>query len=260
MTLLLATRLLQGFAAVLAVVLAHRQREHRPMAALLVYGAVANTLRVALQQLVVMPAVLALGGDPAQGIAPLAPLTGWARVAAHVDHALLLGWSAALATGALWIFVGSPGVGFIKHSVWARVDNTSTEWVRDETVIQNAGGRRWVGHAAVVAMWAGLVAYFVFTYPESRPLHRTGYLLADLLAIGAGFAAFVVWLRQRDRTEGMPVTKICMLLIIGLDAVALLGPYLVPGFYTGWDRALGAYAVLYGILILIQGGALWHSN
>lgn len=238
MTLLLATRILQGLAAMLAVVLAHRQREHRPLAALLVYGAVANTLRVALQQLVVMPAVLALGGDPAQGIAPLAPLTGWARVAAHVDHALLLGWSTVLAACAVAVF-WAPG-----PPCRARPTHLADIWP----------------YQVIAAIWMLITGFFVATYPESRPFHRSGYLLAELLALGVGLAAFVAWLRQRDRAEGMPVTKICTLLIIGLDAVALLGPYLAPGFYTGWDRALGAYVVLYGLLVLIQGGTLWFSK
>jgi hypothetical protein len=249
MTLLLATRLLQALAAVLAVVLARRQREHRQLAALLVYGAVTNTVRIALQQLVVMPAVRALGGDPAQGIAPLAPLTGWARVAAHVDHALLLGWSAALAACAVAVFA----VPIEQMSV---VIYTGTQVERTHRY----DSPRWEVAITIATAWFVMVAALVLTYPESRVLHRQAYLMADLLAIGVGLAAFVTWLRQRDRAEGMPVTKICMLLIICLDAVAPLGPHLAPGFYSGWDRALGAYVVLYGLLVLIQGGTLWFSK
>ena len=246
MTLLLATQLLQVIAAALAIALALRCTDHRPVAALLTYGAVANSLRVSLQEHVVIPAVIALGGEPALGITPAGPLTGWARAAAHADHALLLGWSAGVAICALWVFWPD------RKRTWSTI---SADGEPATYVINPWPMSRWVmlGPALV---WAALVAYFVATYPDSRSLHRTGYLLADLLAIGAGAAAFVGWLRRRDAAEGLPVPKLCVLLIVGLDAVALLGPHLAPGFYAGWDRALGAYVVLYGLLVLIQGGSL----
>lgn len=232
MTLLLISVALQVVAAALATVLARREREHRPVAAMLAYTTLTTWVRYALQAKVIVPAIVAGLGDPARGIPPVLPLSGWARVAAHVDHALFLGWSAAFAMAALWVFLPS--------------ERWSQRLAR--------------GYAIPVIVWAGMVAYFVTTYPDSRPLHRQGYLIAELAALFVGAAAFVGWVRRAWRVDGMSVTRLCMLLILLLDGAAMLGPYLSPSFFAAWDGARVAYVILYVLLILVQGGSIWTRS
>jgi hypothetical protein len=229
MSLLLASCFLQALAAALAVMLARRQHEHRPFAALLAYTTVTTAIRLPLQHWIMTPASIALGGDPAHGIPPALPLSGWARVAAHIDHALFLGWSAAFAVVVLWVFL------------------PSERWTQ----------RLARGYAVPVVVWVGMIAYFVITYPDSRPYHRQGYLFAELAALLVGAAVFVGWVRRAWRVDGMSVTRLCMLLILLLDGAGMLGPYLAPSFFAAWDGARVAYIILYVLLILVQGGSLW---
>jgi len=51
-----------------------------------------------------------------------------------------------------------------------------------------------------------------------------------------------------------------MLLILLLEGVSLLGPYLASNYFAGYNRAQIVYVVLYGLLSLLQGGRLWISR
>lgn len=270
----LAGTVLLTIAAGLAILLAHGDRKHRAVAGLLVGAAVANSARIVLQELVVIPSVIASGGDPARGIPPLVPLHGWARAAAHVDHSIQFTWCAGLAACALWVF----GVGRLSKAgpvYWwfahhhGRLAIGLVEGVKPHPGMALRALRAGLGVLEArmtyappclvgpALVWAAMTAFFAATYPETRPLHRQGYLLADMLAIGTGFAAFVGWLRRRESSEGMPLPKLCVLLILAMDGLAAILPHLVPGYYPGIDRAQAVLALLYGILTLLQGGSLW---
>ncbi|WP_437998253.1 hypothetical protein WMF26_48390 [Sorangium sp. So ce185] len=83
-------------AAALAVVLARRNPEHRPVAAFLILSLASDVVRNRLIAWVLQPARAALGS---------APFTGWVRVAADVDGALFVAWRAGIAALAVWMFV-----------------------------------------------------------------------------------------------------------------------------------------------------------
>lgn len=97
------TLTLETAAAVLAVLCALNRSEHRSIAAFLVGTVAADMTRIALEMWSIHPALDAL---VAAGIEPASmPLTGWPRVAFHLDSALFLAWFAALGALSLWIFL-----------------------------------------------------------------------------------------------------------------------------------------------------------
>jgi hypothetical protein len=93
MNLALSALGLQILNAILAAVLARRQREYRPIAVFLCGTACADLIRWALMVWVPSPPP----GGP--------PLSGFTRVAFDVDCALFLTWPAGLAGTALWVFL-----------------------------------------------------------------------------------------------------------------------------------------------------------
>jgi len=106
-TLLLVTRLLQGCAAALAVMIARRRADHRPLAIFLVGVALANLIRAAIATWVLTPDRLRAD----------VPLTGALRVAGHLEHALFLSWPAGLAALVLVLYARrSPWPGIL---AWA---------------------------------------------------------------------------------------------------------------------------------------------
>lgn len=83
-------------AVALAWGVARRRPEHRPVAALLSVGLVADLVRQAIGVLVLQPTRAASGG---------APFSGQARAAFHVDEALFLAWPAAVAACAVAVYL-----------------------------------------------------------------------------------------------------------------------------------------------------------
>jgi hypothetical protein len=93
MRLTLLAHALQVVTAFLAVMLARRTREHKPIAVFLCSNACADLIAWVLSA--------SIPPHPPEG----PPLSGLARVAADIDCALFLIWPAALAGTALWVFL-----------------------------------------------------------------------------------------------------------------------------------------------------------
>ncbi len=210
MTLYGVTTVLQALAAALAVVLARRRVDHRPVAIFLIGMTLANAARWALRTFVILPA---------QALAPGAPLHGLSRAAGHFDQALFFAWPAGIV--ALTIAV------FSRRRPWP-----------------------------VAIPWALMVAALVLTYPEIRgTATRPFYLAAELAALLVAIGLIVQWAWRR---EAMTCPRLSTLFIVGIDCGTLLGPYRTNPFAT-WDLAQAMYAVLYVVLIVIQGGVAWGS-
>jgi hypothetical protein len=218
MTLVAVVRALQVLSALAAVVVARRRPDYHAVALFLAGMALANAARVGLREQIILPAQAALA---AQGFDPLTlPLHGLARAAAHLDHALFLGWPAGLAALAVYVYLGR---------------------------------RPW----PVAILWALTVSLVVISYPALRLYaHRQLYLAAELCALAVAVGSFVHWLWS-DKPLTLPRTV--TLLIIGIDCGTVFGPYRIDLFST-WNLAQAMYAVLYLALVIIQGGTLWLSS
>jgi hypothetical protein len=64
---------------------------------------------------------------------------------------------------------------------------------------------------------------------------------------------------NRRRTDLPEVEHAALFLVIAIDLVTLAGPY-YGKFYSDWSLAQIAYAILYTILIIVQGGTIWASG
>ena len=212
------TLTLEITAAALAVVCARKHSEHRPVAAFLA-GAVATDLtRLALQEWIIRPAreaLLAAGIEPAT-----VPLTGWPRVAFHLDSALFLSWFAALAALSLWVF--------LRRRPWP------------------------------VAIVHGLaVTALVLSYPTIRyDTLLQFYLAAQLATLTVGLGALGPWLGRASPRLPQVVTS-CILMVDLAGIVA--GPWRFGLFGAAWSFAQVMYSALYAVLIVVQTGALWTS-
>lgn len=202
-------------AAVLAVLLARRRAEHRPVLAFIAWTLAADLLRAAL---------MVWGWGPARAaLPPEAPLTGWGRVAHHLDQLLFLTWPAGLAAVSAVVF-------------------------RPDQRRELLRGISLVYLAAVLAL--------VLTYPANRPmlgrLYAVGYLAGSLSVI-AGVVSW--WPRRTHPRPEHAITIVLGLLDLGL----LAGPFLPPDPdpFTGWPLAHIVYFVAWGAVCALQGGSLW---
>ncbi len=151
-----------------------------------------------------------------------APLTGALRIAGHVEHGLFLAWPAGLAALALVVLA--------ERRAWPAL----------------------VGWAIVLLVLAG-------SYPAIRgELLRKVYLAADLVALAVMAASFVAFWRRREATT--PAIVIAMLLGAIELVVLFLGPWRGGLFGSAWTLAQGGYVVLYFVILLVEGGALWGSS
>jgi hypothetical protein len=83
-------------AAILGVVLARRDTEHRPVAAFLLFSLASDIIRNRLLAWVIQPARAMLGS---------VPFSGWVRVAADIEGVLFVAWRAGIAALAVWMFI-----------------------------------------------------------------------------------------------------------------------------------------------------------
>src|SRR5258705_458631 len=83
-------------ATALAWVVARRRAEHRPIALLMTAGLASDVARRLLYVHALVPGYARAAGGP---------LTGWARITAHVDNAFFLVWFAAFTAAAMAIFI-----------------------------------------------------------------------------------------------------------------------------------------------------------
>lgn len=165
---------LSGVATVLAWHRARDRPEHRPVAALLTIGLVSDLARQALRTAVFFPARERFAG---------APYTGWTRVAADADNALVLAYPAAIVAVAMWVF--------LRRRPWP-----------------------------VAAFWALAVAALAVAYPATRGavLSRC-YLGAELVAIAVTVGAAAMW---RWRREPPTLTHAVALLLGASEAATLV--------------------------------------
>jgi hypothetical protein len=214
-SLLIAMWVAHTVTAVLVVVLARRRVEHRPVALFVVWTLAADLVRAAVMVWGWAPARAALG--------PVPPLSGWPRVAHHLDQVLLLTWPAGLA--ALGVVV------FLPH-VWRSV-------------------LRYIALA-----YAAIVAVLVFTYPANRPMLARTYMILYLAGIVAVVAGAVSWTSRRTRPRPEHATT----LILGLlDAALFAGPFAPPAPqpFERWNLAQFISLLTWSALALLHGGFLW---
>lgn len=165
--------LLSALTTALAWCVARGRPDHRPVAALLTVGLVSDLLRQALRMVVFLPARERFAG---------APYTGWTRVAADVDNALVLAYPAAIVAVASWVF--------LRRRPWP-----------------------------VAVGWAVAVAVLAIAYPVTRGavLSRC-YLGAELIAITVTLGAAAMWLWRREP----PTLTHAVTLLIGASEAATL--------------------------------------
>jgi hypothetical protein len=176
---LLALWIAHGLAGVLAVLLARRRTEHRPIAAFIVVTLVADLARGAL---------MAWGWGPARAVLPPgAPLSGWPRAWHHLGQALLMTWPAGLAVLSLIVFLphlrrrGLAGIGAVYLATVAAL------------VVTYPANRPALGYAYAAAYLGGVVAVVVGAVAwgrrraHPRPEHLITLALGVLdLALFAG--------------------------------------------------------------------------
>ena len=146
------------------------------------------------------------------------PLAGPALVAAHVDAALWLAWPAGLAASAVAVFMRK---------------------------------RPWL----VGAAWALASLAIAFAYPATRgDVLRRCYLAAELAALVVAAGSVGMWTRLH---QSVTLPRACVLLVALFDfATVVMGPWVGDPF-RDWHKAQILYSMLYGSLILMQGGSLW---
>jgi hypothetical protein len=194
------------------------------------FGATATAVAIAWQRkdnyaaIAILLVVTLCAGGLRELIAPYIvtapgdpPLVGVARVLGHVDEALYLLDPFGLSAAAVYVYTGR---------------------------------RPW----PALPGWAACVIALVVSYPWSREEHlRQVYLTLDLAALFVCVISLVSWARRR---EPMPLPQCGMGVLVVVNIVALvLGPYRF-GFFSRWDLAQAAQLVAFGVLCLLQGGAL----
>jgi hypothetical protein len=173
MTLALLAQLLQAITAILAVVLAGRVREHRPIAVFLCSIAGADLISWGLAAWV----------PPPSPDGP--PLMGLARVAADIDVALFLIWPAGLAGTALWVFLRRRA--WVVIPVWAA---TVAALVVTYPTTRGAVLQKWYLAAELAALAVTLGAIIQWAWKREVPrFHHVALMLVagvDVAALIAG--------------------------------------------------------------------------
>lgn len=151
------------------------------------------------------------------------PIEGVLRWAIYLDRALFIAWPAALAGCALRVLA--------ERRVWPVV----------------------LGYLVAAI---GLAA----TYPLTRwNVLRSCYLAVDLAAIFLGLISLVTWLRRHwGRKRADVSVTVTAVLVTGHFASVVAGPYKFGLFGGEWYLMQLAYLILFSVMILIQGGALWE--
>jgi hypothetical protein len=106
--------------------------------------------------------------------------------------------------------------------------------------------------------WAATVAALVLSYPALRgdPLRRA-YLAITLIGLLGSCVAFAHFFQRREAPELAHVSAMFMIAIELLSVVK--GPW-GRGLFESYTLAQAAYAVLYGVLTILQGVALWSHR
>jgi hypothetical protein len=150
------------------------------------------------------------------------PLTGWARVAGHAEEALFLSWFVAFTAAAMAIFT--------KRRPWA-----------------------------IFAVWTVVCIVLSATYPTTRGyLLQRVYLGIDGVSLAASGWFLVAWLRSTKPAFGL--RHACVIVVLSTELFSLMvGPWRAD-LFTAWPLAQAGYAVVFLMLIVMQGSALWMSS
>lgn len=258
-------------AAVMAVLLARRVPEHRPVAVFLGVQSAVMLARWALLEFYLRGAIAAAGGDVATALEP-APLHGWPLVAGVAMNAGWLAWPAGLAMVALWVFreqdvsrsiLWHAAVRLHRDRVTREVLGSATDWQRAELksvrifIDALESGRFAIAMPALA--WVVVVAMIAVTYPAGRPLYPKLFAGAEVAAMVTSLGSAGSWAMRVWGREGLGIARGCVVFMVGCGAVSLAGPY-VHGIFTTWWLANAVQLVMYSGLILVQGGALWVSR
>jgi hypothetical protein len=210
-------------AAIVAVGVARRNKEHRPIALFLCFTVVADGIACALQELVLMPARLSLG--------PGVPFTGSVRIAFHASQAMFLSWPAGLAAVAL-VTLGRrrPWVPF---AVWAA---TMAALVATYPEVRGAVLQRWYLAIELGALAVG-----------------TRY--------AAGWLRRVASRNEPAMSSAESLAGLCALVLVAIDMTGVAVGAWRGNIYTDWHLSQVSYAVEYAALIVLQiGGGIWRTQ
>jgi hypothetical protein len=167
---------------------------------------------------VVKPGLFVLALAPGHALAGAGPLQGWYRVAGHVHAALFLAWPAALAGTSLHVFLRRPA--------WP-----------------------------AAAVWAVVSAALAAAYPLTRGavLARV-YTAAELASVMVGVGAVATWAPRREAPT--PAHVVVALVLVAEIVAIVAGPWRF-NLFGAWPLAQLAYATIFGVLVVLQGGLLW---
>jgi hypothetical protein len=206
-------------AALLAGMVAYRRHDHWPVALFLMGTTAADLPHMAIVAWVLQPAREAIR---AAGADPaLVPFAGWTRVLGHIDVALFLTWPAGIAALALVLFT--------KRRPWP----------------------------AAMA-WAAVSIALALGYPAIRhDLLRRCYTAIELASLAVVAASVLTWGRRDRELPSFPQT-VALLIFVAEFGSLFVGAWRWGLFLDAWFFSQVAYATLYAVLIVVQGGALWN--
>lgn len=220
-------------ALVLAVVVARRDRAHRPVAALFALAVVADVV-VRLGQ------ALVLEGAPK-------PFVGLARAVYHVETALVTAWPAGCAALAWWAFTGKAKGprGAVPASPESDEARSSSHGEAEPRAVGTQGA---VGSLAVKLLFAAWLAFSVgmaaaFPLPKglTQPVLHGAHVACAALA---GLAIMLGWRRRRERPA-----QVAAWLFATQTAIAIVGPFArAPFEHDGWDVARWVYLTIFALL------------
>lgn len=217
----------QAAAALLAGAAALRWRSFRGIAFLFgVAGVASDAVRCALWTRVIEPTIAPFLAAKVQ--AP--PLTGWIRVAGHLDQALFLLWPAGMAAVAIGVFMG----------------------------------RRRAARVVGAILWTLSSAAFAALYPWLRGARLAdAHQLVHGVCLSVALYAVVFWVVRnvipRLRRRAMPrAAEVVMAVALALDALVVANAY-APQLLDGWPVAQAIQLMMYTIATLILLGVLTWS-
>lgn len=110
---------------------------------------------------------------------------------------------------------------------------------------------------AVGAVWALVSIALTVGYPTLRgAVLARCYTAAELGSLLIGVGCFASWLpRRRERLPGLHTTVVTLLLAVGLGGL-VVGPWRF-GIFDQWVLAQIAYAIVYAVIFVLEGGFLW---
>ncbi len=223
--ILLADRLLLPLAAILAVLLARRRADHRPVAVALCIQSGASLVRLLLHRALLGPA----------------PFTGWPRVAFHLSQSLTSAGNAAFAWCCLAVLCS-------RRSTAERPARAG--WI--------AGWVSTFSRRDVVHVWIGFSVVCIARYPELRGAALVPVYLAAELAALLVWALASVHAARADGLRGLVGTpaRVVVTLLGAISLGALAGPWTAGLYDAAYSPQQASLLVLYTAIVLVHLVAL----